>query len=427
MVQAIVAHRTLDGIDRGGRGHAPEMAEPGQRGPAEIARSLARQPPDRRLQVAIGLGLGHAGGLAVDRIPPEPLVVPGPDPARGPVEDIAVIDGVVRQRQGVAAVGRRPDRLAEDERGCGSSRAESTRPTVSARQPLRIRRCRGSPGLTTRPARIVSTAPASRLGRQSAARPNPSRPGRPRDTPRGRAPARAAATRKAAGVSVITERLCQTRTGSQATIERGRQRPALARGRTLAPRPLSSRRSPAPSPRCKSAIPQRSPIAPARPAAPAQRIERRTIGGRTPLQGEALARTPATAPAADNCPGRRTRRSRGPSPPPAATTASRMIAQRGCETEARAASDRRGPAGTTAPGQSPGRRALTGQMYNRSDRIHPTRTASEKPHGTPSDHLLLDGHARIGLADPPRGGRAPHGQRPRSGDPAARGRRAPTR
>ena len=124
------------------------------------------------LQVAVGLGLGHAGGLAVDRIGPEPLVVARPDPAGRSVKDVAVIDRIVGQGQRVAAMSRRPDRLAEAARSCGSSRAKGRpRQKGPAGLPAR-RRARLEPGLAIAAAAIESSVPGSTLGRHSAARPN---------------------------------------------------------------------------------------------------------------------------------------------------------------------------------------------------------------------------------------------------------------
>ena len=152
-----------------------------------------------------------------------------------------------------------------------------------------MKRVRRSPGWTTSAATSVSAAPASMLGRQSAASPSP-RP--PRTGPRhpfSPSAARVAASKKAVGVSVITERLCQTRTGSHAVtnaakIDRAGERPEIFAAAAV------SQTVPAPKPRCKSAIPQatRSPRTKV-DGREQERIEGRTIGRRTPVQAEAVA------------------------------------------------------------------------------------------------------------------------------------------
>ena len=179
--------------------------------------------------MAVGLGLGHSGRPLVDGIPPEPLVAAGPDAARRAFQNVAVINLVVRQRQRVAAVRRGPDRLAQRQtfRATQGERTNTTPTTISEARRNRVAR-----------------PPVGRSERR--ARPGPPPAGRSVDrAPRGpadrrrtrapigllgrRRPARRS-SRKAASVSVITNRACQTRTGSQATI-----RPAAVP--RIAPRP----------------------------------------------------------------------------------------------------------------------------------------------------------------------------------------------
>ena len=130
--------------------------------------------------------------------------------------------------------------------------------------------------------------PAKMLGRQSAARPNP-RPPRtgPRYPWRVKA-ARVAAIKKAVGVSVITERLCQTRQDRRQSRRR-RSGIAAATGPNPGPRPLCKQTVPAPSPRCRIAIPHT-----ARPRerdqwGEHQGIERRSIRGGMAVEREAVA------------------------------------------------------------------------------------------------------------------------------------------
>ena len=182
--------------------------------------------------------------------------MPGPDAARRPVQDIVVVDRIIGQRERVAAVGGRPDGLAEDDQVANHPGREDERRSsapagrrASSRCPAIARlddecgqdRQRGS----REHARPAQSAPDRSRGRPGPARAIPAVPARP-GPPRERRPS---------GVSVITERLCQTRTGSHAvtraaSIDRAGERPeplaAAAVNQTV----------PAPRPRCNSAMPQ---------------------------------------------------------------------------------------------------------------------------------------------------------------------------
>ena len=203
-----------------------------------------------------------------------------------------------------------PDRLAEDQ---GIADRPGSQDGGHARQP--------SPGCVrllasmTRPAasepRTISPAPASMLGRQ-----RPASPGR---RPRRRAPRHrdcASADQrqgqeKAARVSVITNRLCQTRTGSQATIAAA----ASDRAGRDPPLPAADRRQPdrrrLPRARCRSAIRQRWAAGP-RITSGASSRGRAAADKRSgrPFEREPVSGRRASVPAAGSCPGRRS----GPDP-----------------------------------------------------------------------------------------------------------------
>ena len=227
----------------------------------------------------------------------------GPDAPGRSVQDVAVIDWVVRQRQRVAAVRRRPDRLAELARRLRIIQGESTTQDRNSEQAGTNQACaRRSPGLANRgrrdreqrPRQHARPAQGGQAERGTAQQAVPTNPaGTVRQTPR--------ASKNAVGVSVITDRLCHTSTGSQATMnaakralhfERPEPRAALAVNQTV----------PAPSARCKRAIAGNETLPRlADQRREHQRVKRRPIGRRPSVLHEALRRRPASGRAAGSC------------------------------------------------------------------------------------------------------------------------------
>ena len=110
----------------------------------KVSRLIESQPQGTTSEEAVGVGLGHARRVAIDRVPPEPLVVPGPDAARGAIEDVPVVDLVVRQRQGVAPVRGRRDGDAEDGRVAYRPRGQDRQHREGHDQPVDQALPRGS-------------------------------------------------------------------------------------------------------------------------------------------------------------------------------------------------------------------------------------------------------------------------------------------
>ena len=222
-------------IDGPRGGDAPEPPQAGERGAGEVARPLDQHPtPGARSQESVGLRARSSRTSRDSTSSHHRLLVrPRPDRARGAVEDLGVVDRIVRQGQGVSAVRGRPDRLAQDPRvppGPGDERRDGRRHHEDRRRSAIASR----PGPTTRAATADQRqAAGKRLGRQREARPNPSPPAPPRARPGTVSAARVAASRKA---------------GQRLGHHRARLRPP-GPGRT----PRSPRR-PAPAP---AASPQR--------------------------------------------------------------------------------------------------------------------------------------------------------------------------
>ena len=156
------------------------------------------------------MGFRHARGFAVDRVPPEPLVVPHPDASRGAVQDVAIVDLVVRQGQRVA-----PCVVVQT----GSPKISAFRIAQGDRTSIRVRAIVPQ---RARRSRHVRGKPGDReddqgsawhmLGRERLARP---RKAAPSTHPRQRgmvSAARADVIKNAVRVSVMMNRLCQART-----------------------------------------------------------------------------------------------------------------------------------------------------------------------------------------------------------------------
>ena len=283
----------------------------------EIAGSLADQSPDRRLHVPIGLRFTHAGRRAVDRVPPEPLVVPGPDAARRARSRRLVIHGVVGQRQRVTAVSGRPDGLSEDHDVANHpgqrARGDRQRQQTTAHQSLPA---------VTRFGEKCGEDPSARLPRAclaGKARPAPGRdhpgpgPNHPRHGERG----------QGRGEQEGRGRLGHHRAGlpDQDRVARDHQGAAIvlrpATGPNLWPRPLSTIP-------CRPRGRGEERRCPRRSGHPESRSREQGGAGRVaddrPWDGPSRQnrhRPRATAPAADNC------RDRQKPPDPRSITAAR--------------------------------------------------------------------------------------------------------
>ncbi len=276
-------------VDRPGGRQAPEPAEPRHRRSSEIPRAFAEHPQGLGAEQAVGLGLGQPGRRSPDLVEPRRLVRARTRRRR------AGRRGPRRNRPGcspgpgVAAVRRRPDRLAEDPGippGPGGEHRDRRQPRAS--RPARPEPSRHQARPEVRPARRRSP-PASRLGRQRLARPKPTPPRIAPLRPSSELAARVAATRNAAGVSVITDRAWTASTGSKRDDRRRHQR--ASRREPPLPWPLARPGGPS-RPRVPGAgrqLPRAAPAGQGRDQRGQQdRIERRPIRGRSAVERQPL-------------------------------------------------------------------------------------------------------------------------------------------